>query len=169
MSQRDFPAAIAYLVRRLDENTSPDNFLAHLFDLADDASVFDREAERFAAAVRGRNTVDRRPRRRQDRRRAHEPRPLDAPFVNAADTDWTRAANRVWIDDELRRAHRTAPVPAVTVADVDVAVAAAEAAQETWWDLGARARAAIIDRVGDRFEVKRYRLAARFKLVYLFS
>ena len=29
----DFEAAIAYLVRRLDENAAPDNFLHHLFDL----------------------------------------------------------------------------------------------------------------------------------------
>lgn len=48
----DFPAAIAYLVRRLDENTSSENFLAHLFDLADNADEFQHQADRFAAAVR---------------------------------------------------------------------------------------------------------------------
>jgi RHH-type proline utilization regulon transcriptional repressor/proline dehydrogenase/delta 1-pyrroline-5-carboxylate dehydrogenase len=30
----DFHSAIAYLVRRLDENTAPENFLRHVFDLA---------------------------------------------------------------------------------------------------------------------------------------
>src|SRR4029077_15070804 len=29
----DFPSAIAYLVRRLDESTAPDNFLRHVFGL----------------------------------------------------------------------------------------------------------------------------------------
>ena len=32
-SQDQFISAIAYLVRRLDENTSPDNFLRHSFDI----------------------------------------------------------------------------------------------------------------------------------------
>ena len=63
----DFPAAIAYLVRRLDENTSPDNFLSHLFDLHADPALFTAEADRFRAAVRDRHRVDGRPRRVQDR------------------------------------------------------------------------------------------------------
>jgi RHH-type proline utilization regulon transcriptional repressor/proline dehydrogenase/delta 1-pyrroline-5-carboxylate dehydrogenase len=31
--RRDFESAVAHLVRRFDENTSPDNFFSHLFDL----------------------------------------------------------------------------------------------------------------------------------------
>ena len=45
VERRDFPSAIAYLVRRLDENTSPENFLAHLFDLAADPAAFDDQAD----------------------------------------------------------------------------------------------------------------------------
>ncbi|MET0908937.1 MAG: proline dehydrogenase family protein, partial [Ilumatobacteraceae bacterium] len=94
----EFPAALAYLVRRLDENTTPDNFLAQLFDLADEPERFEREAARFGAAVRRRRHVDHRPRRDQTRPSRPEPAatPGDSAFVNASDTDWTRAANRRW-------------------------------------------------------------------------
>ena len=52
----EFPAALAYLVRRLDENTTPDNFLAQLFDLADEPERFEREAARFARRSDGGTT-----------------------------------------------------------------------------------------------------------------
>jgi RHH-type proline utilization regulon transcriptional repressor/proline dehydrogenase/delta 1-pyrroline-5-carboxylate dehydrogenase len=35
----DFHSAIAYLVRRLDENTAPENFLRHIFDSSPLAGV----------------------------------------------------------------------------------------------------------------------------------
>ncbi len=71
VERRDFPSAIAYLVRRLDENTSAENFLSHLFDLAADPAVFDDQAERFAASARARHTVDATRRRTASRHRAH--------------------------------------------------------------------------------------------------
>ncbi|HWH96737.1 MAG TPA: proline dehydrogenase family protein, partial [Pseudolysinimonas sp.] len=46
----EFDAAINYLVRRLEENASPANFLPALLDL-DDPDVFAREAARFAASL----------------------------------------------------------------------------------------------------------------------
>ena len=47
---REFDSAISYLIRRLDENASKENFLSGVFELADDRRVFAREAERFAAS-----------------------------------------------------------------------------------------------------------------------
>ena len=123
VTRDDFAAAIAYLVRRLDENTSPDNFLAHLFDLADDAAVFDAEAQRFAASVRARRSIDDAPRRRQDRRSVEPSHAVTEPFVNAPDTDWTRAANRAWLDQAMGDLGGAAPTVVVSVADVDRAVA----------------------------------------------
>lgn len=46
-ARHDFPAAVAYLVRRLDEQTSEGNFLRHAFSI----SVGDREWHR--ARIRG--------------------------------------------------------------------------------------------------------------------
>jgi RHH-type proline utilization regulon transcriptional repressor/proline dehydrogenase/delta 1-pyrroline-5-carboxylate dehydrogenase len=161
VAPHDFPAAIAYLVRRLDENTSADNFLAHVFDLAHDRDRFDLEATKFADAVRHRRTVADARRRAQRRPSPPTRRPVTDPFRNAPDTDWTEPSNRRWIADALAATSvpsggRATP----TVADVDAAVAVAAAAVAGWSALPADERAVLIDRVGDRFEQHRGRILA---------
>src|ERR687892_372264 len=47
---QDFHSAIAYLVRRLDENTAPENFLRHVFDLEPGTPEWIAERDRFLAA-----------------------------------------------------------------------------------------------------------------------
>lgn len=47
----EFDVAISYLVRRLEENGSSDNFLSAAFDLATDPAMFDRERDRFERSV----------------------------------------------------------------------------------------------------------------------
>ncbi|TDN91408.1 bifunctional proline dehydrogenase/L-glutamate gamma-semialdehyde dehydrogenase [Microbacterium sp. BK668] len=47
----EFDVAISYLVRRLEENASSENFLSAAFDLADDPALFDRERDRFLASL----------------------------------------------------------------------------------------------------------------------
>ncbi|MBW9094398.1 bifunctional proline dehydrogenase/L-glutamate gamma-semialdehyde dehydrogenase [Microbacterium jejuense] len=47
----EFDVAISYLVRRLEENASSDNFLSAAFDLADDPAMFARERDRFVASI----------------------------------------------------------------------------------------------------------------------
>lgn len=47
----EFDVAISYLVRRLEENASSDNFLSAAFDLADDPAMFARERDRFLASL----------------------------------------------------------------------------------------------------------------------
>ena len=49
-----FDAAIAYLVRRLDENTAPGNFLRHQVDLVPGSPAFVEQRDRFLAAVAAR-------------------------------------------------------------------------------------------------------------------
>ncbi len=97
----DFTAAIAYLVRRLDENTAEDNFLHNLFDLQPDNAVFAAEAERFRVAANARHEVATTPRRTQDRRLPVPPTAPDVPFDNEANTDFALEANRTWITDAL--------------------------------------------------------------------
>jgi RHH-type proline utilization regulon transcriptional repressor/proline dehydrogenase/delta 1-pyrroline-5-carboxylate dehydrogenase len=43
----EFDVAINYLVRRLEENASDENFMSAVFELADDPAMFDRELQRF--------------------------------------------------------------------------------------------------------------------------
>ncbi|CAN7486582.1 proline dehydrogenase family protein [Microbacterium foliorum] len=47
----EFDVAISYLVRRLEENASSDNFLSAAFRLGDDESLFVRERDRFLDAL----------------------------------------------------------------------------------------------------------------------
>lgn len=170
VTDRDFPSALAYLVRRLDENTADENFLAHLYDLADDRAAFDEQAERFAAAVRGRSAVAVGRRRSADR-----PAPAPAtdggtrvestvrPFANAPDTDWTHPDHRRWIAAALGAPVEHAAVERVavpTIAAVDGAVAAAVAAGEAWGRRSGRERGAVLDRVAEVIEAARGRILA---------
>src|SRR5688572_26599411 len=64
----DFHSAIAYLVRRLDENTAPENFLRHVFDLEPGSPEWRAERDRFLAAFAIEPALSDAPRRTQDRR-----------------------------------------------------------------------------------------------------
>ena len=113
----DFHSAIAYLVRRLDENTAEDNFLRHVFGLEPGSPDWERERERFLAAFEIIEGLPDAPRRTQDRA-ADERAPRlpgasatdpAAPFVNDADTDWSLPANRTWIDEVVAHWRERAP------------------------------------------------------------
>ncbi len=96
VKQDDFHSAIAYLVRRLDENTAEENFLHDLFDLEIGNATWERQKRFFLAAVARRNSVSVLPNRTQNRR-TEEPhfRPTD-PFANEPDTDFSLPANQQW-------------------------------------------------------------------------
>ena len=52
-----FPSAVAYLVRRLDENTSRENYLRASFDIACDNANFCEQRTRFLTSVRERHSI----------------------------------------------------------------------------------------------------------------
>lgn len=141
----DFASAIAYLARRLDENSTPDNFLTHALTIEAGDRQWAVEAERFRRAVAERHTASVAPRRDQNRSTERSQFPTDRPFTNVADTDFTLAANRTWIT-----AHLAAPTehPARPTSmppqQVDDAVRAARAAVAGWAARGADARRAVL-------------------------
>lgn len=47
----EFDVAIAYLIRRLEENASQDNFMSAVFDLADEPRLFEREQQRYLRSL----------------------------------------------------------------------------------------------------------------------
>ncbi len=102
----DFHSAIAYLVRRLDENTAEDNFLRHVFGLEPGSPEWAHERDRFLAAFDLVDDLSDAPRRAQDRGAEREGSRWTGvgagdglpPFANEPDTDWALAANREWID-----------------------------------------------------------------------
>lgn len=53
----DFSAAVAYLVRRLDENTSPENYLRASFEMEKHPDLFYEQEKRFRSAVQHRHTL----------------------------------------------------------------------------------------------------------------
>jgi RHH-type proline utilization regulon transcriptional repressor/proline dehydrogenase/delta 1-pyrroline-5-carboxylate dehydrogenase len=105
--ERYFINAIAYLIRRLDENTAPRNFLRHLNQLKTGTAAWDMLAEHFRASVRRMPTVGVEPHRTQNRLTETFPRrrdPLhDGSFRNEPNTDWSLAANRAWAEGIRRR------------------------------------------------------------------
>ncbi|NYD69672.1 proline dehydrogenase family protein [Herbiconiux flava] len=51
VAPKEFDVAIGYLVRRLEENASDENFMSSLFELASTPSAFDKERDRFLASL----------------------------------------------------------------------------------------------------------------------
>lgn len=62
---QDFPTAVAYLVRRLDENTSRENYLRASFDMQVGNKEFAEQQERFIESVQTRHTISTVSRRHQ--------------------------------------------------------------------------------------------------------
>lgn len=94
--KEDFQNAIAYLIRRLDENTGAENFLRHVFGLKPGSNVWKEQRDFFlkSCAIIDQTPVG--PRRKQNRQEKPEKIPLDEPFRNEPDTDFALHANREW-------------------------------------------------------------------------
>ena len=127
----DFASAIAYLVRRLDENTAEDNFLRHVFDLEPDSPEWALERDRFLAAFDLVDRVSDAPRRAQDRAAEARTAAAGGPaalFANEPDTDFSIEANRAWIGTVIARWHARAPetVPLRIAGDLVPGAAQAE-------------------------------------------
>lgn len=84
-SKSHFHNAIAYLMRRLDENASEQNFLHSFFDFTPDS--FKLEKERFLAGLEMKDSLDSASRR-------GKPRVNRDPLINEPDTDWVLASPR---------------------------------------------------------------------------
>ena len=160
VERQDFHSAIAYLIRRLDESASQENFLSAAFEL-DDPAVFDREQRRFldslaaAAAAPGVPV----PHRVQDRTVPPTPLPVATspiPFRNEPDTDPSTAANRRWAAELLARVPGSAlgekGIASARVTDpgvLDGIIASAAAAGEEWGRRRADTRAAVLHAAAD--------------------
>ncbi|MDG1873155.1 MAG: bifunctional proline dehydrogenase/L-glutamate gamma-semialdehyde dehydrogenase, partial [Mariniblastus sp.] len=95
----EFEAAIAYLVRRLDENTAPGSFLGALFALREGTPQWNEQRDAFLAAVELSQDPDLGigPNRLQNRQK--ETPHLGSSteeFHNSPDTDFSLPANRQW-------------------------------------------------------------------------
>ena len=101
--EHELPSAIAYLTRRLDENTSPHNYLSHSFAMHLDSAEWQREKARFLRACSETEAVSSLPRRTQDRGSPALALDAAAPFQNEPDTDFGLAPNRSHVERWLAR------------------------------------------------------------------
>ncbi len=102
----EFDVAISYLIRRLEENASQENFMSAIFDIGDDPVLFRREQDRFVASLEALTDPEPQPFRVQDRTR-DDYRVMDDQFANTADTDPSLRANRTWGVAALERSKDT--------------------------------------------------------------
>ena len=117
-----FVHAVGYLVRRLDENTGPDNFLSHAFKLEVDSPEWQRLASQFLASFGRIEALPSAPRRTQDRNQPPQPPVREdlrlRGFRNEPDTDFSLPRNLSWARGiiekwQTRCADRAADIPLV--------------------------------------------------------
>ena len=154
----DFDAAVAYLVRRLEEAASPANFLRRLSD--EGPSALAGEVDRFRAALADRHRVAAGPRRTQDRH-DEQRRGMLPSFINEPDTDPALAANRAWALELAGRPPTPPRTPLTTdLAAVDAVVARAREAARRWRDRPVSERRALLHAAADELAAHRDDLLA---------
>ncbi|GAB2548306.1 bifunctional proline dehydrogenase/L-glutamate gamma-semialdehyde dehydrogenase [Brachybacterium huguangmaarense] len=176
VSPREFDVAVSYLVRRLEENASSENFMSAVFELDSDPSLFDREQERFRRALDRAVTEEARPTHRTQDRREVGPDALPelgsehlpatpGRFVNTPDSDMSTRANQEWAELLVRRIRTStlgqAEADAAVLDSVEAvrdAIGRAAAAQTEWAARGAAGRAEILRRAAQVFEGHRAEL-----------
>ncbi len=90
----EMDSAVAYLIRRLDENTAPENYLRHAFSMRRGDPSYRAQAERFVKALANVDGVADAPLRTQNRFAQPSDLPKSAPFANEPDTDFSVLAHR---------------------------------------------------------------------------
>ena len=155
VEKTDRDASIAYLSRRLDENSGPENFLRTLFDLTPGSPAWEREAERFRRSLADRDQIEITTHRTQDRRTESVTFPADGSFHNVPDTDFTTPGNRAWAEAILATPAPDQPELVTTAQGVDDAIARARAAQERWAATSWQERRDVLARVAEVMEANR--------------
>lgn len=118
--RHEFQNAVAYLIRRLDENTAKDNFLRHSFHLQEGSKAWKQQVELFRQAFAHISSARNAPYREQDRRAAPVAPSLRSPFANEPDTDFSLPANQEWARSIIQKtcAQQISPIPLVINGEV---------------------------------------------------
>ncbi|MEV0894379.1 bifunctional proline dehydrogenase/L-glutamate gamma-semialdehyde dehydrogenase [Promicromonospora sp. NPDC050262] len=161
----DFDVAISYLVRRLEENATEQNFLHAAFapqSAAVPTSAMDRQEAAFRASVElGVHYApdDVAPRRRP----RPAPEQVTGPFHNAADTDPAVAEHRAWAQQVTGTRSGYVPAlaePLATSAQVDDVVALARRAGAAWAKVAPADRGRVLRSAAQHLEAARTDLVA---------
>ena len=93
----DFASAVAYLVRRLDENTAPENYLRSSFEIAGNQEIFNAQAEGFLASTASRHELSTKSLRHKNLKFE-----VGDSFENAPNADLTKDSFVNKLDKEIR-------------------------------------------------------------------
>ncbi|NYD40230.1 bifunctional proline dehydrogenase/L-glutamate gamma-semialdehyde dehydrogenase [Nocardioides panaciterrulae] len=161
----EFDVAIAYLIRRLEEGASNENFMSAVFELHDDSELFAREEMRFRASLAALDDSVPAPRRSQNR--LEQPVVEDrSGFYNTPDTDPSLEPNRQWGRNVLAQVDGSTrgvdTVRACTITDEDTleqVLATAVAQAPHWAARTAAERAVVLEEAARVLEQRRGELA----------
>ena len=98
VKKEHFLNAISYLVRRMDENTAPDNFLTHSFSLKPDTKEWKELEQQFINAYNMKDSITHIPTRVQDRNQPYVGQEPRDEMINEPDTDFDRFCNQEWVE-----------------------------------------------------------------------
>ncbi|NRQ50887.1 bifunctional proline dehydrogenase/L-glutamate gamma-semialdehyde dehydrogenase [Aeromicrobium stalagmiti] len=157
----EFDVAISYLVRRLEENASSDNFMSAAFELSAAPDLMDREVRRFLDSVEALDESVPVPHRVQNRQ-TEIPRAYADRFANTPDTDPSTEANRDWSRLVLARSTYT-QVGAETVrsgrvpgpASLETIIQDTRKAAKAWEARGSEVRAWILHQAASALGARR--------------
>lgn len=173
VSPREFDVAVSYLVRRLEENASSDNFMSAVFELDSSDELFAREEERFRRSLARALAEESAPTHRtQDRstESAHGLPELGSAvtpaepgrFANTPDTDMSTRANQEWAESITRRIRtsrlgieESEAAAVTTVEGVEAAIARALEGQRAWGARPVAERAAVLRRAAQVYAARR--------------
>ncbi|MCU0613676.1 MAG: bifunctional proline dehydrogenase/L-glutamate gamma-semialdehyde dehydrogenase [Desulfobacterales bacterium] len=100
--KEEFINAIAYLIRRLDENTGEENFLRYACNLKTGSSQWNFLKEQFLKSCQYMDKASTKPNRIQNRSKENFQERIGTfyhgEFTNEPDTDWSLAPNRNWAE-----------------------------------------------------------------------
>lgn len=171
--KEEFQNAVAYLVRRMDENTLPDNFLRHIFDLKKEGPEWEAEKAKFIESVEAKKWVEAYARRSQNRLNGEIPMWRCCRFSNEPDTDFSLAPNRKWAHEVFKKAEEPLlkAIPLVIAGkerggevaspeQIEEALAATERAHEVFKNWPYEKRAILLRQIANRLRFKRGDLIA---------
>ena len=179
----EFDVAIAYLIRRLEEGASQENFMSAVFELNESEALFEREKGRFLASLEAleaithdgdpRNFNVPQPNRTQDRREYDEAgaeariehriaEGREGRFENVPNTDPDLPGNREWgaaiasrmVDSKLG-VDTVAKAQITSKKELEAVISRGVAAAEKWQALSADERARVLYTAAERFEAHR--------------
>lgn len=160
---QEFDVAIAYLIRRLEEGASKENFLSNAFELAN-PTFFELEKERFLHSVELLDQSVPIPNRLQDRSSAIGFAPA-AGFANAPDTDPSLSKNRSWAREIIARSAKSrlaldlvASQTVTSEAELNGIIARFARGGERWGQLSVYSRADYLHSIGTTLEQNRDQL-----------